>query len=821
MPGGKTKFSNAWLDEPDGQSYIFGKWCRKGSEYSGFCILCKKDIPCSNAGILQLKQHALGKKHKELMNSVFHKSQTKFRTASASTSGGTSQFQLFSHADKVSKAEIIWALKVAQSDFSFASSDNIVATFQEMFGTSISKDMTLSSSKLSYLISDGLGPYFRSEMVKDVKSSGFGFTVGYDETPNAQVHNQLDIHIRYWTETKGEVVDRYLKTVMLGHGYASTISSAIISALEENNLLLSKCVALSSDGPNVSKAVWKTINQTLIETNNHGLVDISTCNLHVVHNSFGKGLEVYGNQIEELAVDIFFWFKSAARREDYSTIQSSLQLEEHAFFKHVDCRWLSLLPVVDRLLEQYDGLKTYFMDLPKKDSKVESNVRYIRIRKKLQVKDTYIQMCFLQSVTPLFQGFLTLFQREGPLIHLLYYSMSDIVSRIMARFIKQDVFAGKDGVDLVAIDVSSFTNQLPDASMEVGEPTRRELGKLTTERRKVPLSSMRKFYVTVVAYLLKKLPFQNTLLKDLSCLHPSMQKEATCVGAVRRISKKLPHVITEEEISLITDEWKIYQEADIPLSWSEESYEDETNSVRVDHYWRSVFQMKLSTGEVKFNILPKLVKTALALAHGNAHLERGFSANKRTLTSDRTALGAHSLNGLRTIKDALRSKHLNAHEIPITREMLTAARNASKAYKERKEKEDKEREERKKTAAAAKNEAEETTQMLKQACKQKDDFKNKDETLKKREELCMSSMNVAEKMFAEAGQKLSMAIERKDFTQMSIAQAMLDSARVKMESAKQKLEELSKEKLKVDGQKRKLIDNLTTYSKSAKKTTRP
>lgn len=41
--------------------------------------------------------------------------------------------------------------------------------------------------------------------------------------------------------------------------------------------------------------------------------------------------------------------------------------------------------------------------------------------------------------------------------------MSDIASRIMARFIKQDDMAGKDGVDLVAIDLSSFTNQLSDA----------------------------------------------------------------------------------------------------------------------------------------------------------------------------------------------------------------------------------------------------------------------------------------------------------------------------------------------------------------------
>lgn len=58
-------------------------------------------------------------------------------------------------------------------------------------------------------------------MIKDVESFHFGFTVGYDETPNAQVHNQLDIRIHYWTKTNEEVVDRYLKTVMLRNGYAN------------------------------------------------------------------------------------------------------------------------------------------------------------------------------------------------------------------------------------------------------------------------------------------------------------------------------------------------------------------------------------------------------------------------------------------------------------------------------------------------------------------------------------------------------------------------------------------------------------------------
>ena len=35
----------------------------------------------------------------------------------------------------------------------------------------------------------------------------------------------------------------------------------------------------------------------------HGLVDIGTCNLHICHNAFGKGLGVFANEISEFVID--------------------------------------------------------------------------------------------------------------------------------------------------------------------------------------------------------------------------------------------------------------------------------------------------------------------------------------------------------------------------------------------------------------------------------------------------------------------------------------------------------------------------------------
>lgn len=42
------------------------------------------------------------------------------------------------------------------------------------------------------------------------------------------------------------------------------------------------------------------------------LIDIGTCNLHKVHNGFGKGLNVLGSDAEDLALKLFYWFKRSA-----------------------------------------------------------------------------------------------------------------------------------------------------------------------------------------------------------------------------------------------------------------------------------------------------------------------------------------------------------------------------------------------------------------------------------------------------------------------------------------------------------------------------
>jgi hypothetical protein len=83
---------------------------------------------------------------------------------------------------------------------------------------------------------------------------------------------------------------------------------------------------LVSDGPNVKKTITTQVSKALTDSHLSVLVDIGSYNLHKVHNAFGRSLQIYGKDAEELALKLFHWYKhSAARHEDFKAIQFELE----------------------------------------------------------------------------------------------------------------------------------------------------------------------------------------------------------------------------------------------------------------------------------------------------------------------------------------------------------------------------------------------------------------------------------------------------------------------------------------------------------------
>ena len=68
-----------------------------------------------------------------------------------------------------------------------------------------------------------------------------------------------------------------------------------------------------------------------------GLIDIGSCTIHTVHNAFGKAIQQYGKDIDQLCLDLDPLFKySVVRHEDFKELQIEMEVDTHNLQQHTE-----------------------------------------------------------------------------------------------------------------------------------------------------------------------------------------------------------------------------------------------------------------------------------------------------------------------------------------------------------------------------------------------------------------------------------------------------------------------------------------------------
>ena len=130
---------------------------------------------------------------------------------------------------------------------------------------------------------------------------------------------------------------RFYTSLSFGHAEGAKVATAMYNKMQDDGIQVDKMLTLVWDGPNVNKTVFQKMNELI--SGDHPefkeLIDLGSYMLHALHNAFGKGIEQYGKDIDNLCMDLHTLFKySAERREDYKDIQIEFELPEHAFQQH-------------------------------------------------------------------------------------------------------------------------------------------------------------------------------------------------------------------------------------------------------------------------------------------------------------------------------------------------------------------------------------------------------------------------------------------------------------------------------------------------------
>ena len=204
---------------------------------------------------------------------------------------------------------------MACNNYSLCSVDHTGDLFRTMFPDSkVASNFSLSRTSSSHIISEGMGPYFTCQMLADLRNSDLPYCVHFDENTTTQIKKQMDLTVRYWLPTHNEVWVRFYISLFFSHAEGVKVATAVYNKMQDDGIQVDKMLTFIWDEPNVNKTIFQKMNELI--SGDHpefkGLIDLGSCTLR---NAFGKGIEHYGKDIDNLCMDLHTLFKySSARR---------------------------------------------------------------------------------------------------------------------------------------------------------------------------------------------------------------------------------------------------------------------------------------------------------------------------------------------------------------------------------------------------------------------------------------------------------------------------------------------------------------------------
>ena len=206
---GSIKFNSTWLLNTDSSGNKIGDYVKKIDSENVLCSVCNKTITYKNTGFQAIENHSKTKTHQKSIEAVKQCSKLVIKNNNL-------ELGVRSKNKDVIKAEIIWTLKTVLSNYSANSCEGINSVFNVMFQNEISEKFQLSRTKVSYLITEAIGPYF-TEILKTEISDCY-YSILFDETTNNKSEKELQLMIKYYSKSRNEVVTQHLETFFIRDG---------------------------------------------------------------------------------------------------------------------------------------------------------------------------------------------------------------------------------------------------------------------------------------------------------------------------------------------------------------------------------------------------------------------------------------------------------------------------------------------------------------------------------------------------------------------------------------------------------------------------
>ena len=137
------------------------------------------------------------------------------------------------------------------------------------------------------MINFGIAHYFQ-EISRKEKINALVFSLLIDESVNHILQNeQLNIHIRFWDDSKCMAMTRYFYSHFLRPPNADNIVTKLQQSLQK--LVAEKIIPFSMDGPATNWSVFEKISDQRKNDEIPCLENIGSCGLQIISNALQNG----------------------------------------------------------------------------------------------------------------------------------------------------------------------------------------------------------------------------------------------------------------------------------------------------------------------------------------------------------------------------------------------------------------------------------------------------------------------------------------------------------------------------------------------------
>ena len=333
------------------------------------------------------------------------------------------------------------------------------------------------------------------------------------------------------------------------------------------------------------------------------------------HDSFAKVIDA---NIEDLHIDLYYWFERSTKRKGVLLEYMELCGHEYAkILKHVSTRWLSLERCVQQTLEKYSGLKSY--------------QRFSRLRDAFTNPPTEGALLFHHASIPLFNNFNKLLQSEEPIIHMLLDSTIQLARSLANRIIKPQVLKDTPVTELNMDDPQFYK---PEHSIFMGVTTKFKLQKLLNDgdiserQHSWVFKAAQAYFKDSLSYILTKFPLSNELIMKAGWIDVGSRIDSKW-ESVEFFINRFKAFFQQLPVDKLYDEFCDYQTLpdecfrDDVLKEAKVIDGEEDGEVlfhyRVDVLWWHIAQLVIpGTTAKRFKHLPKVAGLVLVLPHSNA-----------------------------------------------------------------------------------------------------------------------------------------------------------------------------------------------------------